>query len=89
MNYQLSVRWVFGYRAIQQTGMEFGLFLLIGVITLGISLGLMALLVDGMHLHYLLAKCVSTAFTLVANFAGRRLLLFTSWRPANQIGIKD
>ncbi len=79
VNYRLSVRWVFAYRAIETRGTEFGLFLMVGVITLGISLGLMALLVDGLAMHVLLAKCVVTAFTLVANFAGRRALLFTRW----------
>lgn len=79
VNYRLSVRWVFVYRAIDTRGTEFGLFLMVGVITLGISLGLMALLVDGLAMHVLLAKCVVTAFTLVANFAGRRALLFTRW----------
>ena len=79
INYRLSVRWVFDYRAIETRGIEFSLFLLIGVITLGLSLALMALLVDGFAMHVLLAKCLVTAFTLVANFACRRALLFTRW----------
>lgn len=79
VNYRLSVRWVFAYRAIEARGAEFGLFLMVGVVTLGVSLGLMALLVDGLAMHVLIAKCVVTAFTLVANFAGRRALLFTRW----------
>jgi putative flippase GtrA len=79
VNYQLSVRWVFAYRFVSHRGAEFTLFLLVGVVTLLVSLGLMALLVGGMGLHYMLAKCVTAAFTLVANFLGRRLLLFTNW----------
>lgn len=79
VNYQMAVRWVFTYRAIDTRGTEFGLFLLVGVVTLGVSLGLMTLLVEGLAMHVLLAKCVATAFTLVANFAGRRVLLFTRW----------
>lgn len=79
VNYQLSVRWVFTYRAIGPRGTEFGLFLLVGVITLGLSLALMALLVERGAMHVLLAKCVVTSFTLVSNFAGRRALLFTRW----------
>jgi putative flippase GtrA len=85
VNYWLSVRWVFGYRAIDTRSAEFGLFLLVGVITLGVSLGLMSLLVEGLAMHVLLAKCVVTAFTLVANFAGRRALLFTRWGRASLI----
>lgn len=79
VNYRLSVRWVFEYRAVETRGIEFGLFLLVGVITLGLSLALMALLIEALALHVLLAKCIVTAFTLVSNFAGRRALLFTRW----------
>lgn len=79
INYRLSVRWVFGYRAVEARGIEFGLFLLVGVMTLGLSLALMALLVDGFSMHVLLAKCLIAAFTLIVNFAGRRALLFTRW----------
>lgn len=79
VNYQLSVRWVFVYRAIETRSTEFGLFLLVGVMTLGVSLALMALLVESLAMHVLIAKCVTTAFTLGANFAARRALLFTRW----------
>jgi dolichol-phosphate mannosyltransferase len=80
VNYRLSVRWVFVYRAIETRSAEFGLFLLVGVMTLGLSLALMALLVESLAMHVLAAKCVATAFTLGANFAGRRALLFTRWQ---------
>lgn len=79
INYRLSVRWVFAYRAVEIRSAEFGLFLLVGVVTLGLSLALMALLVEAVEMHVLLAKCVATVFTLVFNFAGRRALLFTRW----------
>jgi putative flippase GtrA len=83
VNYGLSVCWVFKYRTVQNSGLEFGLFLLVGVVTLGVSLALMAALVDGLALPVLLAKCLVTAFTLVANFAGRRVLLFSRWGRAS------
>jgi putative flippase GtrA len=77
VNYQLSIRWVFGYRSMDSAGPEFGVFLLVGVITLGIGLGLIALMVDGLGWHVLVAKSVSTIITLGLNFFGRKLLLFT------------
>jgi len=82
VNYRLSVRWVFVYRAIETRSAEFGLFLLVGVMAIGLSLALMALLVERLEMHVLLAKCVATVFTLVFNFAGRRALLFTRWGRA-------
>lgn len=87
VNYHLSVRWVFAFRAIGHRGAEFTLFLIVGVITLAVSLALMALLVDWAGLHYLWAKVAAGAFTLLANFAGRRLLLFTDWRK--RLGDED
>lgn len=81
VNYLLSVRWVFAFRAIgHRRGAEFTLFLVVGVATLAMSLALMAVLVDWAGMHYLWAKAVAAVFTLLANFAGRRLLLFTDWR---------
>lgn len=79
VNYQLSVQWVFPFRFFNHKGAEFTIFLLVGVVTLLGSLALMAWLVGGMGLHYMLAKCVAAAFTLVTNFIGRRMLLFTNW----------
>lgn len=87
VNYRLSVRWVFSFRAIHHRGAEFTLFLIVGVITLVVSLALMVVLVDWAGMHYLWAKAVAAAFTLLANFAGRRLLLFTDWR--NRLGRRD
>jgi putative flippase GtrA len=86
VNYLLSVRWVFPFRSVSHRGAEFTIFLFVGVITLLVSLGLMALLVDGAGLHYLLAKFLTAAFTLIANFVGRRLLLFTNWHTKMEGG---
>ena len=77
VNYWLSVHWVFSFRAIHTRSTEFAAFLLVGVLTLGLSLLLIASLVEGMGLHVLLAKCITAACTLVANYAGRRFLLFS------------
>jgi putative flippase GtrA len=80
VNYQLSVRWVFRYRSVAARRVEFGVFLLIGLISLGLSLALMALLVEWAAMHVLIAKCAVAAFTLGVNFAGRRAVLFTRWQ---------
>lgn len=79
VNYQLSIRWVFVYRAVKLGGIEFGIFLLVGVVGLGVSLGVMSLFAGWLGLHYLLAKALATMLTLLVNFGGRKLLLFTRW----------
>jgi putative flippase GtrA len=89
VNYQLSVRWVFNYRSMESAGPEFGLFLLVGVMTMGIGLGLIALMVDGLHWHVLQAKSVATIITLGLNFAGRKLLLFTRLNREAEIPIRN
>lgn len=86
VNYLLSVHWVFSFRSVNHRGAEFTIFAIVGVLTLAASLGLMALLVGVAGMHYLLAKCIAAAFTLIANFAGRRLLLFTNWRTKLEDG---
>lgn len=88
INYQLSIHWVFSYRNIRQQHTEFMLFMIIGVVTMGVSIGLMALLVSSLGLYVLLAKCFTTGFTLIANFALRRVLLFTR-RQNQMIGISE
>lgn len=75
-NYTLSLRWVFNYRNVANQYTEFSIFILVGVLTLGLSIAFMSMLVGWFGIHLLLAKCITTGLTLVANFAGRRLLLF-------------
>lgn len=90
VNYQLSVRWVFAWRAVNRRSVEFTVFLLIGLVTLALSLALMAALVEGLALHVLWAKCIAAGFTLIVNFAARRTLLFTrGQRPADEATIVE
>ena len=70
---------MFNYRSLHQQSVEFIIFLLVGLITLGLSLGLMALLAGQFGMYYLLAKCIATGFTLIVNFGLRRALLFSHW----------
>lgn len=85
VNYILSIRWVFAYRAVDTRAIELGVFLMVGVITLGVSLLMMAFFIEGLSLPVLVAKCLVTGFTLAANFVGRRALLFTRWKRSSMI----
>lgn len=79
VNYQLSIRWVFVYRAVSLTGIEFTIFLLVGVVGLAVSMGAMLFFTGWLGLHFLVAKSFATILTLLVNFGGRKLLLFTHW----------
>lgn len=86
VNYLLSIRWVFAYRALGMSSVEFVVFLLVGVLGLAVSLGAMVLFAGWLGMHYLLAKALATMLTLLVNFGGRKLLLFTRWNgPAAAI----
>ena len=85
VNYKLSVSWVFVHRAIPEASMEISLFIIIGVITLGLSFILMSWFVENLHLHYLFAKCLTTGITLIMNFAGRKAFLFTPRKQPSQV----
>jgi putative flippase GtrA len=76
-NYIISIHWVFKHRTLSNQHSEFGIFLLVGILTLSLSLLLMSELVGWLEVPVLIAKCITTGLTLVANFAGRRILLFT------------
>lgn len=80
VNYWLSVHWVFSERTLSNQGLELGLFILIGLIGLGLNDALMWLFTDWLGLYYLLSKIMAAALVFIYNFAVRRALLFTSHR---------
>jgi putative flippase GtrA len=52
------------------------MFFAIGSVGLAINLGVMAVAVTYLGLHYLAAKIIAAACTFICNFAARRELLF-------------
>lgn len=84
INYTLSTRWVFTYRLLENKSLEFSIFFLVGVITLLMSIALMATLVNILGIHLLTAKVITTGLTFIANFIGRRVLLFRKNSAKNQ-----
>jgi putative flippase GtrA len=92
--YWVSVRHAFEHRSVEDRSTEFLYFTGIGVAGILLNLLLMASLVDGFGLHYLLAKIGSAAVTFVTNLGARKWLLFTrrpsplSRGPMQQDGLK-
>jgi putative flippase GtrA len=75
-NYLLSIRWVFATRLMSSAYLEFLLFGTIGVVGLGLSELIMYVGVNGLEVHYSLAKAAAVAGVLAWNFGARRALLF-------------
>jgi putative flippase GtrA len=82
--YWLSIRHVFDYRRLADWRHEFAVFAGLGMAGLAVNLTAMYLLVDGLGLHYLVAKIGAAGFTFVANFLLRRWMLFSPRRLSSE-----
>lgn len=78
ITYLFSILWVFDNRSMKSRTAEVTVFVLIGIIGLGLTELLMWLLARQAGLHYLLSKIVTTVLVFVWNFAAKKLLLFRS-----------
>lgn len=75
-NYLLSIAWVFTNRRLGSRWLEFSIFGVIGLVGLGLNELIMWLLTEGLGLHYLGSKLVSTGFVYLWNFFARKYALF-------------
>ncbi len=85
VNYWLSRAWVFDRRAVSNTGLEFVLFSLVGIIGLGVNQSVIWFATETMQLHYMLAKLATAGIVLAWNFAARKYLLFSDNRLAVRV----
>jgi putative flippase GtrA len=76
VNYYLSVWWVFAERKLASKKAEFSIFVIICTIGLGLNLGIIATMVQGLHIDYRIAKAVSTAVVFFWNFVARKKILY-------------
>ena len=75
-NYLLSTSWVFGDRRMNNRWAEFTVFAIIGVVGLGLNEVIMYIGCEKLHLHYMVAKLISTAIVFFWNFFARKFILF-------------
>jgi putative flippase GtrA len=80
--YVLSVRFVFRSRQVNNRVLEFGYFLLLGVVGLLVNAAALSLAITGIGLGLLKAKACAAACTFTTNFILRRALLFTPKRSS-------
>ncbi len=74
INYILSNKWVFSDPKIASKKAQFGLFLLIGLIGLGILNIQMWVLIDYFNLNYIFSKSTATIIVYLWNFFARKAL---------------
>jgi len=78
--YLASVRWVFRARAVHNAGLEFGLFVAVGVAGLLLTELLLWLAIGRLGLPALPSKLGTSAVVFAFNFAVRKTLLFSARR---------
>ncbi|MBY0366714.1 MAG: GtrA family protein [Roseateles sp.] len=77
ISYFVSVRYAFARRSLRDRRIEFLSFVLIGLLGLGLTQLLLALLTSQLHLPVLAAKAVTAALVFFFNYSLRKHLLFT------------
>ena len=78
ISYLLCIRVVFKSRKLTHAAPEFGVFLAIGTVGLGLNSLAMAMGVELLGMHFLIAKTGAAGCTFLANFCLRKVLLFSS-----------
>jgi putative flippase GtrA len=76
VSYALSVLWVFPDRRFSSRGLEYGLFLAVGLVGLGLNEALLWVFTEPLAIFYLASKVIAAAIIFFWNFWARKLLLF-------------
>ena len=75
-SYAASIYWVFEKRNVANRGLEFQMFVLVGIVGLALTQGLMWSLTELAGWHYTHSKLFAAAVVYLWNFSARKLLLF-------------
>lgn len=76
ITYLFSIFWVFDNRNMKNRYAEFSVFVLIGVVGLGLTSLFMWLFTDKIGVHYIFSKVITTIIVFVWNFFAKKSLLF-------------
>jgi putative flippase GtrA len=80
--YVLSVKLAFKQHRLGDRRVEFVSFVAIGALGVIVNSVVMALAINQLGLHYLIAKAVAAGCTFTCNFIARRQILFVRRSPA-------
>jgi len=80
VSYLLSSHFVFPRRRFSSRTLEYALFILVGVVGLGLNEGLLWVLTEKVRIYYLASKAIAACLIFFWNFGARKLLLFRSPR---------
>jgi putative flippase GtrA len=77
MSYALSILFVFEIRRFSSRLFEYGIFMLVGIVGLGLNEALLWALTDKRGIFYLVSKVMAAAIVFFWNFTARKLMLFS------------
>ncbi len=80
--YALSVSFVFRSRRFPDTGFEFAIFCVLGVLGLALTQFLLWVMVEKLGVHYAVAKLPTAGVVFIFNFTTRRWVLFSRGHAA-------
>jgi putative flippase GtrA len=80
LNYALSVLWVFYERPVDNRRLEFGFYLFISALGLGLNSLSMLFFTGLLRLHYLVSRVLSATLVFFFNYFARKKLLFSQSR---------
>ena len=78
ITYLFSILWVFDNRSLKSRSAEVTIFILIGVIGLGLTELFMWLFAGKAGIHYMISKIITTVLVFIWNFAAKKTILFRS-----------
>lgn len=76
VNYYLSTSWVFNQSQIENTAIEFNLFLAISIVGLIFTEILLYIFTDIFSINYLWSKVIAAILVLFWNFSARRIMFY-------------
>jgi len=77
ITYLMSIFWVFDEKSKDNKAVELTLFIIIGIIGMGLTSLFMWLFTTILLFHYLFSKILTTAIVFVWNFVAKKQILFT------------
>ena len=76
VSYILSIYWVFSKRRLENTHLEYWLFILIGLTGVGLNEIFIWFFTEHLHVYYLISKVISGSTVFFFNFFTRKYVLF-------------
>jgi putative flippase GtrA len=76
VGYQLSIRFVWDSGNSRSNSYELALFLLLGIVGLGVNVAVMLVMISRLHAPLLMGKATAAGCTFICNYLMRRRLVF-------------